>query len=131
LLSVRLANHQLTNERKKKGHKHHVKSRQSENHRLQQVNFQEKSLQRDPIQIRSRFGDDKLHIESEIAPPRVFDRRLLAGSRGGETMRAIIQLWAVIAISGVIGLIAINWNGSYEKGSAIDILKTQVQRAKQ
>ena len=46
-------------------------------------------------------------------------------------MRAIIQLWIVIAISGVIGLIAINWNGNYEKGSAIDILKTQVQRAKQ
>ena len=46
-------------------------------------------------------------------------------------MRAIIQLWAVIAISGVIGLIAINWNGSYEKGSAIDVIKTQVQRVKQ
>ena len=45
-------------------------------------------------------------------------------------MRAIIQLWIVIAISGVIGLIAINWNGNYEKGSAIDILKTQVQEVK-
>jgi len=43
-------------------------------------------------------------------------------------MRAIIQLWIVIAISGFIGLVAINWNGSYEKGSAIDIIKTQVQR---
>jgi len=43
-------------------------------------------------------------------------------------MRAIIQVWVVIAISGFIGLIAINWNGSYEKGSAIDSLKIQVQR---
>jgi len=45
-------------------------------------------------------------------------------------MKALIQVWIVIAVGGTIGLIAINWNGNYEKGSTIDIIKTQVQRAK-
>ena len=43
-------------------------------------------------------------------------------------MKALIQVWVVIAVGGMIGLTAIAWNGSYEKGSAIDIIKTQVQR---
>ena len=43
-------------------------------------------------------------------------------------MKALIQVWVVIAVGGMIGLTAMAWNGSYEKGSAIDILKTQVQR---
>jgi len=40
----------------------------------------------------------------------------------------IIQCFGVIAIAGMIGLSAMAWNGSYEKGSAIDVVKTQVQR---
>ena len=43
-------------------------------------------------------------------------------------MKVLIQIWIVIAVGGMIGLIAINWNGRYEKGSAIDVIKTQVQR---
>jgi len=43
-------------------------------------------------------------------------------------MKAILQCWIVIAVGGMIGLTAIAWNGSYEKGSAIDVIKTQVQR---
>jgi len=43
-------------------------------------------------------------------------------------MKALIQVWVVIAVGGIIGLTAIAWNGRYEKGSAIDALKTQVQR---
>jgi len=39
-------------------------------------------------------------------------------------MKALIQVWIVIAITGTIGLTALAWNGSYEKGSAIDIIKT-------
>ena len=45
-------------------------------------------------------------------------------------MKALMQVWIVIAVGGAIGLIAIAWNGNYEKGSEIDIIKTQVQRAK-
>ncbi len=44
-------------------------------------------------------------------------------------MKALIQVWIVIAVGGMIGL-TIAWNGNYEKGSAIDIIKTQVQRNK-
>ena len=43
-------------------------------------------------------------------------------------MKALIQIWVVIAVGGMIGLTASTWNGNYEKGSAIDVLKTQVQR---
>ena len=43
-------------------------------------------------------------------------------------MKALIQVWVVIAVGGIIGLTAMAWNGNYEKGSAIDALKTQVQR---
>ena len=43
-------------------------------------------------------------------------------------MKAILQCWIVIAVGGIIGLTAISWSGRYEKGSAIDALKTQVQR---
>ena len=45
-------------------------------------------------------------------------------------MKALIQIWIVIAIGGMIGMTAFAWNGNYEKGSAIDILKTQVQETK-
>ena len=43
-------------------------------------------------------------------------------------MKAILQCWVVIAVFGMIGLTAFTWSGNYEKGSAIDIIKTQVQR---
>ena len=45
-------------------------------------------------------------------------------------MKALMQVWIVIAVGGMIGLTAIAWNGRYEKGSAIDVIKTQVQRTK-
>jgi len=40
------------------------------------------------------------------------------------SLKSLIQCWGVIAVGGMIGLTAIAWNGSYEKGSAIDIIKT-------
>ena len=40
----------------------------------------------------------------------------------------IIQCFSVIAIAGMIGLSAMAWNGNYERGSAIDVVKTQAQR---
>jgi len=43
-------------------------------------------------------------------------------------MKALIQVWIVIAVGGMIGLTTLAWNGRYEQGSAIDALKTQVQR---
>ena len=43
-------------------------------------------------------------------------------------MKAILQCWVVIAVGGLIGLTAIAWNGSYEKGSAIDIIKTHIPK---
>ena len=45
-------------------------------------------------------------------------------------MKALIQIWIVIAVGGMIGMTAFAWSGSYEKGSPIDILKTQVQETK-
>ena len=45
-------------------------------------------------------------------------------------MKAFIQVWIVLALGGAASVFVLAWNGSYEKGSAIDILKTQVQRAK-
>ena len=44
------------------------------------------------------------------------------------SLKSLIQCWGVIAVGGMIGLTAIAWNGSYEKGSLIDVIKTQVQR---
>ena len=43
-------------------------------------------------------------------------------------MKSLIQCWVVIAVGGLIGMLAINWNGNYERGSAIDVIKTQVDR---
>ncbi len=39
-------------------------------------------------------------------------------------IKSLIQCWSVIAVGGMIGLTAISWNGSYEKGSPIDVIKT-------
>ena len=44
-------------------------------------------------------------------------------------IKALIQVWIVIALGGAIGLIALAWNGRYEKGSAIDTIKTHVLKA--
>jgi len=44
-------------------------------------------------------------------------------------MKALIQIWVVIAVGGMIGLTAIAWNGNYERGSAIDTIKTHVLKA--
>ena len=43
-------------------------------------------------------------------------------------MKALIQVWVVIAVGGMIGLTAIAWNGSYEKGSLIDVIKTHTPK---
>ena len=43
-------------------------------------------------------------------------------------MKAILQCWLFVIASGVIGMIALNWNGSYEKGSPIDIIKTHIPK---
>ena len=43
-------------------------------------------------------------------------------------MKSIIQCWILIIASGAIGMTAFAWSGNYEKGSAIDVIKTQVQR---
>ena len=46
-------------------------------------------------------------------------------------LKPLIQCWGVIAVGGMIGLTAIAWNGSYEKGSpnatrhaVFDVIKT-------
>ena len=44
------------------------------------------------------------------------------------SLKPLIQCWVVIAVGGLIGLTAIAWNGSYEKGSAIDIIKTHIPK---
>ncbi|MCY7321150.1 MAG: hypothetical protein LH660_04955 [Phormidesmis sp. CAN_BIN36] len=48
--------------------------------------------------------------------------------------KALIQVWFIIALGGVIGLAAMNWN-NYEKGSALaalhevsDLIKTQITK---
>ena len=47
------------------------------------------------------------------------------------SLKSLIQCWVVIAVGGMIGLTAIAWNGSYQKGSPIaalhevfDVIKT-------
>ena len=50
-------------------------------------------------------------------------------------LKPLIQCWVVIAVGGMIGLTAIAWNGSYEKGSLIaalhevfDVIKTHTSK---
>ena len=43
-------------------------------------------------------------------------------------LKALIQVWIVLALGGAVSVSVLAWNGRYEQGSAIDILKTQVQR---
>ena len=43
-------------------------------------------------------------------------------------LKALIQVWIVLALGGAVSVSVLAWNGSYEKGSAIDAIKTQVQR---
>lgn len=52
--------------------------------------------------------------------------------------KSLIQCWVIIAIGGAIGLTALAWNGSYEKGSAIaalhevfDTIKTQILESRE
>ncbi len=42
--------------------------------------------------------------------------------------KSLIQVWIVILVSGTIGITAFAWNGNYEKGSAIDLIKTQITK---
>ena len=51
------------------------------------------------------------------------------------SLKSLIQCWGVIAVGGMIGLTAIAWNGSYEKGSLIaalhevfDVIKTHTPK---
>ncbi len=50
--------------------------------------------------------------------------------------KSLIQVWFIIALGGVIGLTAMNWNGNYEKGSPLaalhevfDMIKTRILEA--
>ncbi len=50
--------------------------------------------------------------------------------------KSLIQVWFIIALGGVIGLTAMNWNGNYETGSPLaalhegfDIIKTRILEA--
>ncbi|MCY7277566.1 MAG: hypothetical protein LH702_28480 [Phormidesmis sp. CAN_BIN44] len=45
--------------------------------------------------------------------------------------KSLIQVWFITALGGVIGLTAMNWNGNYEKGSAIDIIKTRILQSQE
>ena len=44
------------------------------------------------------------------------------------SLKSLIQCWGIIAVGGMIGLTAIAWNGSYEKGSPIDVIKTHTPK---
>ena len=44
------------------------------------------------------------------------------------SLKSLIQCWVVIAVGGMIGLTAIAWNGSYQKGSPIDVIKTHTPK---
>jgi len=39
-------------------------------------------------------------------------------------LKALIQVWIVLALGGAVSVSVLAWNGSYEKGSAIDVIKT-------
>jgi len=42
-------------------------------------------------------------------------------------MKTFIQVWVVIALGGAVSISVLTWNGSYEKGSVIDAIKTHIQ----
>jgi len=44
-------------------------------------------------------------------------------------MKAILQCWIVLALGGAVSISVLAWNGRYEQGSAIDIIKTHVLKA--
>ena len=44
------------------------------------------------------------------------------------SLKALIQVWIVLALGGAVSVSVLAWNGSYEKGSAIDVIKTHIPK---